>query len=191
MTKKSTMKRLTILLLLFSVSTLYAASPQPRPATWAQPIKTTSLKNFYRLDEHVYRSAQPAKKDFEYLKTLGIRNILNLRDYHHDEVGSKTPDLNLVRVPMDAGKIRTDDVVTALRFIKQSKDPVLIHCWHGSDRTGTISALYRIVFQNWSKEDAIDELIRGGYGYHAIYKNSPEFISQADIKVIKQKVFAP
>jgi hypothetical protein len=62
--------------------------------------------------------------------------------------GPKRPGLNLYRVPMDAGKIKTADVVAALRFIKQSEGPVLIHCRHGSDRTGTISALHRIVFQN-------------------------------------------
>jgi protein tyrosine/serine phosphatase len=185
------MKRLTILLVLFSVTTLYAASPQLRPETWAQPVETTSLKNFYKLDDHVYRSAQPDEEGFEYLKTLGIKNILNLRDYHNDDPGTKKPGLNLFRVPMDAGTIKTDDIVTALRFIKHSEGPVLIHCWHGSDRTGTISALYRIVFQNWSKEDALDELMHGGFGYHAIYKNIPEFIRQTDINDIKQKVFAP
>ena len=191
MTTSSMMKRLTILLVLFSATTLSAALPQPRPETWAQPIENKNLKNFYKLDEHVYRSAQPSETGFEYLKTLGIKNILNLRDYHNDQPGSKKPGMNLFRVQMDAGKIKTADVVSALRFIKQSEGPVLIHCWHGSDRTGTISALYRIVFQNWSKENAIDELMHGGFGYHSVYKNIPEFIRQADVKEIKQKVFAP
>jgi len=183
------MMRLTILLVLFSFTTLSAASPQIRPETWAQPVETKSLKNLYKLDDHVYRSAQPDEEGFEYLKTLGVKNILNLRDNHNDDPGQ--PGLNLYRVPMDAGKIKAADVIAALRFIKQSEGPVLIHCWHGSDRTGTISALYRIVFQNWSKEDALDELMHGGFGYHAIYKNIPEFIRRADITAIKQKVFAP
>lgn len=191
MTTRSMMKRLTVLLVLFSATTLYAASLEPRPEAWAQPIETRSLKNFYKVDEHVYRSAQPDEDGFAYLMTLGVKNSLNLRDHHNDDPGSKKPGLNLFRVPMDAGKIKTADVVAALRFIKQSEGPVLIHCWHGSDRTGTISALYRIVFQNWSKEDALDELMQGGFGYHSIYKNIPEFIRQADINEIKQKVLAP
>jgi hypothetical protein len=57
MTPRSMLKRLTILLVLFSITTLYAASPQTRPETWEQPMETTSLKNFYKLDGHVYRSA--------------------------------------------------------------------------------------------------------------------------------------
>jgi tyrosine-protein phosphatase SIW14 len=185
------MNRFTLLLVLLSVTTLYAATPQTRPETWAQPIETTSLKNFYKLDDHVYRSAQPDEKGFEYLKTMGIRNILNLRDYHNDDSGTKTPGMNLFRVPMDAGTIKTVDVVAALRFIKRAEGPVLIHCWHGSDRTGTISAFYRIAFLNWPKEDAINELVQGGFGYHSIYKNIPDFIRQADIKVIRQQVLAP
>jgi protein tyrosine/serine phosphatase len=139
----------------------------------------------------VYRSAQPAEEGFAYLKSLGVKNILNLRDYHNDDPGPEKPGLNLYRVPMDAGKIRTADIVDALRFIKRSEGPVLIHCWHGSDRTGTISALYRIVFQNWSKEEALDELMHGGFGYHSIFKNIPEFIRQVDITEIRQMVFAP
>jgi len=46
------------------------------------------------------------------------------------------------------------------------------------------------VFQNWSKEEAIEELMNGGYGYHAMYKNIPEFIRAADIESIRQRVFA-
>ena len=45
--------------------------------------------------------------------------------------------------------------------------PVLVHCKHGADRTGCIVALYRIVFQSWSKEAAIDEMHNGGYGFIA------------------------
>ena len=65
------------------------------------------------------------------------------------------------------------------------------HCWHGSDRTGLVSAMYRIVFGGWSKKEAIDELINGGYGYHSMYKNISEFIEKVDIVAIKQRVTAP
>ncbi len=158
-----------------------------RPATWAQPVAAEHLKNFYRLDGKVYRSAQPNKKSFRELQGLGIRNVLSFRDYHSDDDGKKF-GLNLYRVRMEAGDIRLDQVIEALRIIKGSHGPILIHCWHGSDRTGLVSALYRIVFQGWSKDDAIDELMHGGYGYHELYKNIPEFIRQVDINLIQQRL---
>ncbi len=167
-----------------------SAAVTQRPAAWATHVNSDNLRNFYKLDDRVYRSEQPDKKDFSELKTLGIRNVLNFREYHSDDDG-KDSGLKLYRVQMDAGDVTTANVVEALRIIRNAEGPVLIHCWHGSDRTGLISAMYRLVFQGWSKDDAIDELIHGGYGYHSMYKNIPEFIRQSDIEGIRKQVFAP
>jgi len=170
-------------------STAPAPSGQ-RPEVWAQSVPSKSLKNFYRLDAKVYRSAQPDKAGFRELEALGIKNILNLRDYHKDKP-AKGSALKLHRVEMDAARITEAQVVEALRFIKTSEGPVLVHCWHGSDRTGAVSALYRVVFQDWTKEAAIEELTGGGYGFHPIYKNIPELILRADIPGLRKKVLAP
>ncbi len=186
------MKRTVVLVLLLSVSTLlHAGEVKTRPENWAKPLNAGNLENFYQLDAKVYRSAQPGRKGFQSLRQLGIRNALNLRDYHSDNDEAKGLGIKLYRVKMEAGDIKVQDVVTALRFIRESEGPILIHCWHGSDRTGLVSAMYRIVFQNWSKEDAIDELKNGGYGHHSLYDNIPKFIKDADIDQIKKQVFAP
>ncbi len=161
-----------------------------RPSAWAVPVSAEHLKNFYKLDDKVYRSAQPDKKGFRELKALGIRNVLSLRDHHSDEDAGNS-GLTLFRVRMEAGDVMADKVVEALRIIRNAEGPILIHCWPGSDRTGLVSAMYRIVFQGWSKEDAIDELMHGGYGYHSMYKNILGFIRQADIEKVKQGVLAP
>ncbi|HAS54667.1 MAG: hypothetical protein A2X56_06620 [Nitrospirae bacterium GWC2_57_13] len=185
------MKKLLILLIVFSVSCATAAELKPRSETWAQPVSSKAVDNFFQLDEKVYRSAQPDREGFLALRDLGIRNVLNLRDYHSDDKKARGYGFSLYRVKMEAGDIETRDVIRALRIIKESPGPIVIHCWHGSDRTGLISAMYRIVFHGWSKEDAINELMNGGYGYHSLYKNIPEFIRKANIDEIKQKVFAP
>jgi tyrosine-protein phosphatase SIW14 len=161
-----------------------------RPLAWAAPIPSGHLRNFYKIDDKVYRSAQPDRIGFQELSTLGIRNVLSLREYHSDDDG-KDLGLNLYRVKMEAGEITTEKVVEALRIIRKAEGPILIHCWHGSDRTGLVSAMYRIVFQGWTREDAIEELMRGGYGYHSLYRNIPEFIRQADIETIRKEVLAP
>ena len=71
---------------------------------------------------------------------------------------------------------------------KYGKAPIVIHCHHGSDRTGAVCALYRVVFQNVSKEDAIHEMTEGGFGFHRIYKNIIRRIKEADIEQIRRKV---
>ncbi|AMV72426.1 dual specificity protein phosphatase family protein [Desulfuromonas carbonis] len=163
----------------------------PALAAPASPPISEHLKNFHRLDDRVYRSAQPDEAGFAELKSLGITHILNLREFHRDAAADIT-GLTFYRVPMAAGSITTEQVVEALRIIHQSEGPILVHCWHGSDRTGLVSAMYRIVFQGWDKEAAIRELTEGGYGFHAFwYGNIPRFIRDADIAAIRQAVLAP
>jgi len=181
---------LFLALFLFVSSAPSATPPVLRPAEWAQPLATTAVKNFYQLDAKLYRSAQPDAAGFAEIKRLGITTVLNLRDFHSDEEAQGL-GLDLQRIEMDAGKITILQLVQALRIIRAAKGPVLIHCWHGSDRTGTVSAIYRMVMQGWSADAAIDELIHGGYGYHSIYDNIPILLRQADVAAIKAAVFAP
>ena len=186
------LERQLLLLFILGLAAVPALADQPaRPAEWATPAPSAALKNFYKLDEKVYRSAQPDKKGFQELKRLGIRNVLSLRDHHADERDAKGLGLSLSRVKMEAGEISDEQVVESLRIIRTAKGPIVIHCWHGSDRTGLISAMYRILYQNWSKEEAIEELMKGGYGYHSLYRNIPEYIRKADTESIRQRVLAP
>jgi protein tyrosine/serine phosphatase len=179
------------LVLVLSLSpAAYGGESAARPARWAQPVAAKHLKNFYKLDDKVYRSAQPGDEGFRELQQIGIRNALSFRNYHSDDDEAQGTNIRLFRVKMEAGEIETQQVIEALRIIRDANGPVLIHCWHGSDRTGLISALYRIVFQGWSKDDAVDELMHGGFGYHSLYKNIPEYIRKVDVEKVKQGVLA-
>ena len=56
--------------------------------------------------------------------------------------------------------------------------PIFVHCRHGADRTGMMSALYRIKHDGWSKQEAIDEMVHGGLGFHSIWTNLISFINK-------------
>ncbi len=45
-------------------------------------------------------------------------------------------------------------VMNILQQAKQKNQKVLIHCYHGSDRTGASVAMYRIIFEDWTIEAA-------------------------------------
>ncbi len=181
---------LIFLSLLFVSTAFSAAPPALRPIEWAQPMTAVGMKNFYRIDAKLYRSAQPDEAGFSAIKRLGITTVLNLRDFRSDDEAEGL-GLNLQRIEMEAGEITIPQLVAALRIIRAADGPVLIHCWHGSDRTGTVSALYRMVMQGWSAEAAIDELINGDYGFHSIYGNIPTLLRQVDVTAIRTAVLAP
>jgi len=159
-----------------------------RPEKWAQPVPSEVLKNWFKLDNNVYRSLQPDRKGFEEARDKGIKTILNLRSKHPDTILIEGLGLNLVEIPMKADSFTEDTVVAALKAVQSSPKPILIHCQHGADRTGVVSALYRIVIQGWTKEEALAELTGGGFGFHSQYENIPTFIRTVDVEKIRARL---
>ena len=52
----------------------------------------------------------------------------------------------------------------------QKNGAVLVHCYHGADRTGLIVASYRVIYQHWDLNEAKREMQQGPYGYHSVWK---------------------
>lgn len=154
---------------LLNLASLAAAdAPRTRPLTWAQPVIGTQLENLHQVSPEVYRSAQPNTADLKLLiEQLGVKSVLTLRNWHDDQGVGKGLPLTLYRVDMEADEVEADKVAKALQIIHDAPKPILIHCWHGSDRTGLVVAAYRITAQGWDPLAATDELTNGGFGYHA------------------------
>lgn len=157
------------------------ATVSARPAKWARPVSASSLGNFFQIDSLVYRSSQPSLSDTAAIRRAGIRTIVNLREYHSDDKGFQKSGLTLLRHEMNAGNVGDSDLVTVLRMVDTAPKPVLVHCWHGSDRTGFVIAGYRVLVQGWSRAEAVKELREGGYGYHAkTYPNVAKAVERLD-----------
>lgn len=145
--------------------------------------------NLARVDGKVWRSAQPTATDFTELRQQGITTILNLREWHNDASKTDSPTLSLQRVRMNAGSIPEKDLVRAVKVLKDAPGPVLVHCWHGSDRTGTVVALYRMTVQGWAREQAIAEFTDPRYGYHAsFYPNLRRYLEQVDVRDFRREL---
>ena len=146
------------------------------------------LKNFYRIGENVYRSDQPSAACFRELEKFGIREVLNLRCYHSDQKEAQGTSLTLHHLRTRATLLSLKDLIAAMRIIRDRKGPLLFHCWHGSDRTGAVAAMYRMVFQHVPKQVAIDEMVEGLFGFHMIFDNLIDTIDEADIPEIRKEL---
>jgi protein tyrosine/serine phosphatase len=81
-----------------------------------------------------------------------------------------------------------EDVIRWLQVVTdKSKQPIFVHCQHGADRTGTMVAIYRIIVEGWSKEEAIKELTEGGFGFHSIWDELVDYIQKLDVDEIAKK----
>jgi protein tyrosine phosphatase (PTP) superfamily phosphohydrolase (DUF442 family) len=178
---------LACLLLLPAALLPAAETPRVRPAEWAQPVIGTSLDNCYRVSADLYRSEQPDQRDLPGLKMLGLRSLVSLYEFFPDPRAFEQAGFRLFQHRMAAGSLTEEDLQRELASIRDAPKPVLVHCWHGSDRTGAVVAAYRIAFQGWTQEQAIDELVNGGYGFHAsTYPNIVQLIRSLDVEKLKR-----
>jgi protein tyrosine/serine phosphatase len=159
-----------------------AAAPVVRNEKWAVPITLEGVPNLHRLTDYLYRSEQPTADGFRNLEKLGIRTVINLRYFNSDDDEAEGTSLQLHRVKILTWRAGDDHVIEVMRLLRQKENgPFLIHCQHGADRTGLMSAMYRMLEQNWTAQEALDELIDGGYGFHSVWKNLKRYVLSADV----------
>ncbi|MEM9000621.1 MAG: tyrosine-protein phosphatase [Bacteroidota bacterium] len=143
----------------------------------------------YKLNDSVYRSEQPSKKGFQELEAMGLKTIINFRRNKKDDRKARKTDLTLEHMPLKTKELTEAQILSALKLVQSAEKPLLLHCWHGSDRTGAISAAYRIVFQNWDKELAINELRKEEFGYHENwYPNVMDLLRNLDVDALKKEL---
>lgn len=162
-----------------------AADTSPtRPPEWAQPLETRY--NLYQMSPTLYRSALPDSGAVALLETLKIGTVINFLP-ESDADWLKKSDINQVQLPYRTNHVDDADVLATLHAIRaaEASGPVLIHCKHGSDRTGLMAAMYRVVVQGWSKEEALSEMTQGGFGSSAGFKDGVRYMMQADVDKLR------
>lgn len=152
-------------------------------------IESKHFKNLFQINDSLYRSEQPNRKGFKELEASGVKTIINFRRMKDDARKVKGTHLHLERIPLKAAKLKESDILEVLRLIHKAEKPVLIHCWRGSDRTGVMIAAYRVVFDNWPKEKAIEEFRYPEFGYHENwYPNLIDLIRDLDTEKMKREL---
>lgn len=79
-------------------------------------------ENFHQVSGKVYRSGQPTPGEMKWLEAQGIKTIINLREYHSDDV--KGTQLETFQVKMNANRITDKDIIEVLCKINSMSDPV-------------------------------------------------------------------
>ena len=159
------------------------------------------LPNFHKVGDRLYRGAQPRAGGVKKLAEIGIKTIINLRGTDDvtraEEAEAKAAGLSYFNIPMPGLSRPTKEQVARVMAIIDAEEsgPVFIHCKRGSDRTGTIVALYRISHDEWTADQAMSEAKRHGMSWmefgmkdyvsdyyrdrNAASKSSPEKVSRS------------
>ena len=178
----------TIVFLSALITAVASTNATDRPTEWAQPLSLKGVPNVHQVAPGLYRSAQPTEEGMKNLEKFGIRTVIDLRAYHDDKDEMKGTRLQRISIPMNTWGLAEEHVI---RFLQAATDtnraPILVHCQHGADRTGTMCAVYRMTVQGWPREAATREMTEGGFGFHVVWGNLIEFLKRADVDAIRRK----
>jgi protein tyrosine/serine phosphatase len=121
-----------------------------------------NIENFGKLNDNYYRGSQPTAGQFDELKKLGIKTIIDLRKDSIEGASKQARDAGLqyVNIPLTTKRPATEGQTA--QFLKLVNDPanwpVFVHCKGGRHRTGEMTAIYRITHDGWSDDKAYDEM---------------------------------
>lgn len=185
---------LTVLLCLLASSTVSYGESAASPAITAQEraVLLARTNHLHEVTPALYRSEQLDQDDTALLQALNIRTIINLRYFNRDDDHRHFghTDIRIINIPLLTWNIEAEEMAQVLYTIEQSEKygNVLVHCYHGEDRTGLTIGLYRILYQNWSATDAEAEMRR--YGYNRIWRNIPRFYKPKKIAAVRRALEA-
>jgi protein tyrosine phosphatase (PTP) superfamily phosphohydrolase (DUF442 family) len=128
-----------------------------------------TLPLYHRVDENYVRGSQPLRGGIGTLKRLGVKTLVDLRSIydHTDEVkvAAEAAGLGYQWVPMSVWNPPADD--EANRFVSlvadTTKGPFFVFCADGLNRTGEMTAVYRVAHNSWTVEKALDEADELGF----------------------------
>jgi protein tyrosine/serine phosphatase len=116
------------------------------------------VPNFAVVSPVLSRGAQPTREGFRQLRERGIRTVVALRWLHDNDAALAGLGLNSYQLGVKQWHPENEDVVRAMKVILTPEyQPVFVHCQAGKDRTGLVVAVYRILVDGWSVDDAIAE----------------------------------
>jgi len=147
--------------------------------------------NFHIVDDNIWRSAQPSIESISVMKKHGLKTIINLRGSEENHLWeSKISDslgIQYFHFPMDGREVPdTAHLNNILKIIEDEQNqPVMYHCLGGKDRTGIVTAIYRLKNSDIDFEKVHREMLMYGYNQEE-FPHLAEFVKTWREKYGKQ-----
>lgn len=131
--------------------------------TGTRMYKGSSVENFGKVDNNIYRGSRPDKAAYTYLKNnIGVKTILDLTDDPKDWCVERADKLglNYINIPMSDKDYPEETTVKRLEstVLDEELYPIFIHCQGGRHRTGVVVGIYRVHNYGWDFDSIYKEM---------------------------------
>ena len=140
------------------------------------PLNVIGIANGYKVDATVWRGAQPEDSAWPLLAAAGCKRVIDL---NNTGVAAARQCALARAVGLDFWSLDWSGILApsqrkievALHLIDDQPSPVFVHCLHGSDRTGTLCAIWRMHHDGLDFDDAMAEAFTslGFQGMHEFW----------------------
>lgn len=171
-----TRNRLPAMVFLFLATTTSAqepstpAAPPVMRSAYGDKLRLPGLPNGGRVNDFLYRGAQPHPAGIQKLKNLGITTIVDLRGENPAQRDSEKQQaeslgIRFVSIPVSGWDPPSNEQVAQFLalFRNNPKEKVFVHCRFGDDRTGVFVATYRMAYEGWPATQAMNEMYFFGF----------------------------
>jgi tyrosine-protein phosphatase SIW14 len=145
-------------------------TPSSMHSAYAEKLRIAGVPNSGKINDHLYRGAQPRDPGLDELKKLGITTIVDLRGedpekYGWEEKKAESLGIRFVHIPVPGWSPPTNDQVAQFLsiFRDNPQERVFVHCRFGDDRTGVFVASYRMAFEKLPADQALKEMYHFGF----------------------------
>src|SRR5580700_3003566 len=146
------------------------STPSEMHSAYAEKLHIPGVPNAGKINDHLYRGAQPRDPGLLELKKLGITTIVNLRSenpetFDREEKSAESLGIRFVHIPVPGWSPPTNDQVAQFLaiFHDNLQEKVFVHCRFGDDRTGVFVASYRMAFEKLPADQALKEMYHFGF----------------------------
>jgi tyrosine-protein phosphatase SIW14 len=150
--------------------TVTPSMPTVMSSAYGDKLKIRGIPNPGRINDGLYRGAQPNEQGLEELRKLGITTIVDLRaedkvKAEWEKQQAEKLGMRFVHIPIAGFAAPTnEEVVQFLSLVRSDpQQKIFVHCLLGEDRTGVFIATYRMSVQKWPVAQAMKEMYAFGF----------------------------
>jgi len=139
-------------------------------SAYGDKLRIEGVPNSGKINDHLFRGAQPRDLGLVELKKLGITTIVNLREedsskINWEEKRAESLGIRFVHIPVNGWSAPTNEQVAQFLSIFQDnpQEKVFVHCRYGDDRTGVFVASYRMAYEKLPADQALKEMYFFGF----------------------------
>src|SRR5580693_5945217 len=140
-------------------------TPSSMHSAYGEKLHIAGVPNSGKINDHLYRGAQPRDPGLVELKKIGITTIVDLRGEDPEKFGweekkAESLGIRFVHIPVPGWAPPTNEQVAQFLaiFRDNPEEKVFVHCRFGDDRTGVFVASYRMAFEKLPADQALKEM---------------------------------